>query len=243
MQIQTSHVAIPVPDGQMECYLAHPDGAGPFAPVLLYMDAPGIRPELERFAKRIAEQGYLCVLPDLYYREGRLRFDLSRGESEMRRMFAAGSTLTNEMIVRDTRGILEHLSNMSIAKPGTGVVGYCMSGQFVVTVAGRFPERIRAAASLYGVRIVTDQDDSPHRLIPRIAAELYLGFAEHDPWVDANVIPTLTKHLGASTVRHTIETYAGTEHGFCFPERPAYHPQASEAAWSAVFALFERNLQ
>jgi hypothetical protein len=33
MQIHTSRVAIAVPDGQMECFIAHPEGAGPFAPV------------------------------------------------------------------------------------------------------------------------------------------------------------------------------------------------------------------
>ncbi|MCP5178923.1 MAG: dienelactone hydrolase family protein [Pseudomonadales bacterium] len=240
--IKTFNVDIRTSDGAMDCHIAQPDGTGPFAPVILYMDVPGIRQELHDFAARIAREGYLCVLPDLYYRNGRVRFDLARGPEELQRMFAAGSALTNAMIVSDTRGILDWLSTQAQAKPGGGVIGYCMSGQFVVSVAGHFPDRIRAAASLYGVRIVTDQPDSPHLLIPRIAGELYLGFAEHDPYVEDHVIPALRSELQKHGVRHTIDIYPGTEHGFCFPQRPAYNEAAAEQAWTAVFEMYQRTL-
>lgn len=240
--MQTFNLDIATNDGAMDCYIAHPDGTGPFSPVILYMDVPGIRPELQRFAQRLAAAGYLCVLPDLYYREGRVRFDLAKGREEMKRMFAAGAKLTNAMIVRDTAGILDWLANSDLASERTGAVGYCMSGQFVVSVAGHFPERIKAGASLYGVRIVTDQPDSPHLLAANISAELYFGFAEHDPYVEDFVIPELRKALDAQSVRHTIETYSGTEHGFAFPERPAYDEQAAEQSWRRMFDLFERHL-
>ena len=55
-------------DGLMDCFAAHPGGDGPFPPVILYMDAPGIREELRDITRRIAGQGYFCLLPDLYYR-------------------------------------------------------------------------------------------------------------------------------------------------------------------------------
>ena len=58
-------------------------------------------------------------------------------------MFAVGSKLTNAMIVRDTRGLLDWLSHRSFATSPTGVIGYCMSGQFVVSVGGSCPDRIK----------------------------------------------------------------------------------------------------
>ena len=64
-------------DGAMDVFMVHPDGDGPFPVVVLYMDAPGIREELCDFTRRIAAEGYFAVLPDLYYRRGRIRFDLS----------------------------------------------------------------------------------------------------------------------------------------------------------------------
>jgi hypothetical protein len=73
---------------------------------------------------------------------------------------------------------------------GIGCIGYCMSGRYVTTVAARFPNRFAASASLYGVGIVTDAEDSPHLLIDRIKGEMYFGFAETDEHVPANVVPS-----------------------------------------------------
>ena len=66
-------LSIETPDGSMETFIAHPDGAGPFPVVVLYMDAPGIREELYDFVRRIAAQGYYAMVPDLYYSRGRIR--------------------------------------------------------------------------------------------------------------------------------------------------------------------------
>lgn len=48
-----------------------------------------------------------------------------------------------------------------------------MSGQFITTVAARYAHRIAAAASLYGLKIVTDLPDSPHLLVDQIKGELF----------------------------------------------------------------------
>ena len=153
--MQTFNTDVTTADGAMDCFVAHPDGAGPFTPIILYMDVPGIREELRDFARRLAADGFLCVLPDLYYREGKVRFDLSKGESELKKMFAVGSQLTNAMIMRDTQGILDYLDAQENAGAATGIVGYCMSGQFVISAAGTYPDRIRATAALYGTRLQT----------------------------------------------------------------------------------------
>ena len=130
---------VPTPDGDMDCFIAHPDGDGPYAAVILYMDVPGIREELRNFARRIAGEGYLCVLPNLYYRHGKISFDLTKGEEEFKRMFAMGSGLSNAMINSDTGGMLEWLDANPLVSGKTGSIGYCMSGQFVISTAGTCP--------------------------------------------------------------------------------------------------------
>jgi carboxymethylenebutenolidase len=237
------HVDIITPDGQLECFAVHPEGDGPFPAVILYMDVPGIREELRDFCRRIAGQGYFCLLPDLYYRQGRLRFDLAKGAEELKRMFAAGRSLTLSGVMDDTRGMLDYLGANDQVEGPVGVIGYCMSGQYVVAAAGHFPDRITAAASLYGVLIVTNKPDSPHLLSDRISGELYLGFAEHDPYVEDFVIPELTKALDANKVAYTLEVHPGTEHGFCFPLRPSYARDAAEKVWTIVFDMFARRLK
>ena len=57
------------------------------------------------------------------------------------------------------------------------------------------------------------------------------------------MIPELGKALEANGVPHTIETHPGTEHGFCFPERPGYVEDAAESVWRTVFGLYERRLK
>jgi len=236
-------VGIKTDAGTMETFTVAP-GDGAYPPVILYMDAPGIREELYDFARRIAGQGYFVLLPDMYYRRGRERFDLSKGDEELKRMFDAMSSLNNALVMDDTKGMLAYLKNHPSAKPGPrGCLGYCMSGQYVVSAAGTFPDDFAATASLYGVGIVTEEADSPHLLAPKIKSELYLGFAETDRWVPENVIPTLKKALDDNHVSYKLDIWPGTEHGFCFPQRPAYAEEAAEKVWTLVFDMYERRLK
>ena len=233
---------VKTPDGMMDCFICYPEDQT-LPAVILYMDIPGIREELRDMCRHIAEQGYVAILPDLYYRDGRVRFDLSKGEGELKKMFAMGSKLTNEMVIRDTEGLVDYCKSSNFISDKIGCVGYCMSGQFVIAAAGSFPNDIKAAASLYGVRIVTDKPNSPHLLADKIDAELYLGFAEHDSYVEDFIIPDLTAALDANHVTYTLETHVGTEHGFCFKQRPTYDEVAAEKVWDRLFDLYKRTLK
>src|SRR5580693_10779082 len=62
---------IPTKDGAIETFVCHPERGGPYPPVLLLMDAPGIREELYDMARRLGTVGYYVLLPNLYYRAGR----------------------------------------------------------------------------------------------------------------------------------------------------------------------------
>ena len=57
-------------DGAMETFVCRPD-RGAHLPVLLLMDAPGIREELYDMARRLSTVGYAVLMPNLYYRAGR----------------------------------------------------------------------------------------------------------------------------------------------------------------------------
>jgi carboxymethylenebutenolidase len=102
---------------------------------------------------------------------------------------------------------------------------------------------MRAAAALYGVDMVTDKPDSPHKLAAQIKGELYVGFAEHDPAVPPDVPPALAAALKAAGTRHRIETYEDAHHGFCFANRPDYNATAAERCWDTLFDFWARNLK
>ena len=230
--------------GRQPGYAACPEEPGAFPPIILHMDAPGFRDELKIQARRIAKHGYFCLVPDLYYRLGTLRFDIPRRNDAMSAVIrAAMQSLTNEAVAEDTRGMIAFLDGQDKAKPGPlGCVGHCMSGPFAMTVAAKF-SRMKAAAALYGVDMVTDRADSPHLLAGDIRGELYVGFAGHDPAVPASVPPALDAALKKAGTRYRMETYADAHHGFCFANRPDYHAPSAEKCWDTLFDLWARNLK
>jgi len=143
----------------------------------------------------------------------------------------------------DTRTMLDYLDGQTAASTtAVGSIGYCMSGRFITAAAGTFPDQFKANASLYGVGIVTDKEDSSHFLVKNIKGEMYFGFAETDGTVPAFVIPTLTAELEAHGTNYTLEIHPGTNHGFCFAEREVYNKAAAEKVWDVFFDMCKRNL-
>ena len=123
-----------------------------------------------------------------------------------------------------------------------GAVGYCMSGPFAITVAAAHAQKVKAAASIHGVRLAVDTEDSPHRQLPRVGAEIYVGCAEHDSYAPTEMIDEFEKAMVETGSRGRVEWFPGTEHGFAFAERPQYDKQASERHWERLHSLFRRNL-
>lgn len=117
-----SHVDIKTKDGVMPAFTAHPEEPGDYPAVVLYFDAPGVREELRNFIRRIAGQGYFAILPDLYYRLGKLSFNIAERTEAMSEMIhTARNTLTNASVMEDTKYILEFLDRNPNVKAGAKV--------------------------------------------------------------------------------------------------------------------------
>ena len=66
-------IDIPTASGRMETFTTRPEQAGPFHAVILFMDVWGVREVLFDLARRVATVGYYVLVPDFYYRQGRIR--------------------------------------------------------------------------------------------------------------------------------------------------------------------------
>jgi hypothetical protein len=147
------------------------------------------------------------------------------------------------MIMEDSDALIAFADADSAATNGPmGCVGYCMSGQYAINAAARHPDRVAAAASIYGVRLVTDDADSPHRMAAKAKGELYFACAEHDSWAPLEMVETLQAALKDDGVGAEVEIYPGVEHGFAFPQRAAYDKDAAERHWERLIALYRRRL-
>jgi carboxymethylenebutenolidase len=156
---------------------------------------------------------------------------------------AAMRHIDNERVNDDTAGMLAFLDGQAEAKADRiSCVGFCMSGRYAVAAAAKFGERFASAASLYGVGLVTEDDGSPHKLVSKVPAELYFGFAETDSAAPPQTIETLRDALEAAGAKHDIDIFPNSEHGYCFAAGRAYQPQAAEATWAKLFSLWKRTL-
>lgn len=245
---------VPTAAGAMETFITHPAGDGPFPAVIIYMDVWGVREELFDIARRIATVGYYCMVPDFYYRQGRVRNAFRNEKNQMISMEALDDgkkeivrvpmrQLTDAMVVDDTGALLEFIDRGEPVRPGAlGCVGYCMGGRHVFRVAGNFPSRFQASACLHGTRLVTDQSDSPHLTALRAAGEIYCGFAEKDPYAPMATVNTLAACMPGARARYQSELHRGAEHGYALPDRDIYDKQAAERDWELIFAMFHRQI-
>jgi len=236
-------IDIQTKDGKTTTFISHPERGGPFPVIIFYMDAPAIREELRDMARRLATSGYYVMLPNMYYRSGVMEIGPIPPDPdapERTRMFELMRSLDIPKVMEDTRGLLAYAATQSAANIGIiGTVGYCMSGRYAINAATHFPA-VKAAASIYGVSLATDQPDSPHLAAAKTKAELYFACAETDVYAPPEIIEKVQQGMKGS--KNEVEVYPGTHHGFAFPKRPVYHRDAAERHWERLLALYRRNL-
>lgn len=226
-------------DGACPTHVFRPSGSGPWPAVLIYMDAPAIRPAMIAVAERLADMGYLAVLPDLYYRTGPYTALTEMPEAERRALqqkFRAEAT--TERIMADTRAFLDWIKAQPDVKPGKiGTTGYCMGGFLSLTAAGTYPDEIEAAASFHGGRLATEEPDSPHKLAPKMKAHVYVAGATNDSAFPDDQKARLEKALTDAHVDHTVVTYPAS-HGWVFSDLPVYDKAQSERHFDAMQSFF-----
>lgn len=227
----------------MGTFAVRPDD-GPSPVVVFLMDAPGKRELLHGMARRLADNGYYVLLPNLYYRTTpAFELDFSSKKS-FERMVELMTALGNKAVARDVGALIAHARQDAAADADSvGLVGYCMSGPFAIWSAAEHRDVVKAAASLYGVRLHVDAPDSPHSRLDEIAGELYVGAAEHDDYVPLDMVDRFEVALQDAGTAGRVERYWGTHHGFAFDDRPAYDQRADERHWARLLDLFARTLR
>jgi carboxymethylenebutenolidase len=146
-------------------------------------------------------------------------------------------------VLDDGRALLDHATADPAAGDGkVGAVGFCMSGGLVISLARAMPEQVAAVASIHGAWLVTDSDDSPHRGLDSVAAEVYLGWADNDDTAPPEQVPIMEKALTEAGVRYQLDFITDAVHGYAPPGGPRYNREASELHWERVHSLFRRNL-
>src|SRR5271165_3549447 len=168
-------VTIRTRDGDCPSHVMIPAGGGPWPAVIFYMDAGGVRPVVLDMAQRLADAGYVVLLPDLFYRYG------PYGPFVPKEVFAGDvrailgplmAKTGNDKAADDTEALLAYLDTRNdVAGRKVGAVGFCMGGGMALAAAGTYPDRFAAVASFHGGNLATDAPTSPHLFAPKLKAE------------------------------------------------------------------------
>lgn len=238
-------ITIETGDGRAKAGLFAPAGNPKSPPgVVLYMDAFGPRPALDDMAGRLADAGYLVLVPDLFYRHGgygpydtHTAFANDKSRAEIMGMI---NSTTHAMTERDSAAFIETLRDAGAGRIGT--VGYCMGGGRALTAAAAYPDRVAAAASIHGGNLASDADDSPHRRAHTIAGRVYVANAGEDRSFPPEQSARLAEALRVAGIDHMIENYVGMAHGWAVPDHGVFNAAGAERHWKRLLEFFAETL-
>jgi carboxymethylenebutenolidase len=239
----------------MDCYLAAPTADRRYPLIILFMDVWGWRQELFAMARRVAANGYCCVVPDLFYRHGQLNFERRNAEGRtvsfdslplevQQHMQSFSRQVVRETIAEDVGAIFMAAASWPVASGPAGAIGFCLGGRAAFYTGQVFPEKIRAVASLHGTLLFTDDVSiSGHTQLDRMHGEVYCGFGALDghtpPIVRSNLQELFEK---SCQVGYKAVVHPGAKHGYAMPDRDVYDSVAAERDWVAIFEMFKRQL-
>ena len=241
-------VTIKTKDGECPTNVFTPAGAGKWPAVIFFMDGLGIRPTLFDMGQRLADAGYVVLLPDMFYRAGPYEPMVPK------ELFASGSireaiahlfgSIDARRAAQDAEAFLAYLDTRSdVAGTKVGTTGYCMGGAMSLTTAATYPGRIAAAASYHGGNLATDDEMSPHLLAAKIKARVYVAGADNDDSYPPEMEQRLDKALSEAGVDHRCETYPGALHGWTMADFPIYDEPAAERHWTTLLDLYAGTLK
>jgi carboxymethylenebutenolidase len=239
-------ITIAASNGDCPAHVFTPRDGKAAPAIVFFMDAGGIRPAVLAMGRRLADAGYVVLLPDLFYRYG------SYGPFDPTEVFKGDfrailgplmATTGNAVAAKDADAFLAHLDGRAdVAGSKVGAVGFCMGGGMAVASAGTRPDRFAAVASFHAGNLATEAADSPHAFVPNMRAEVYLAAAQDDPSYPPDMARRFERALQEAGIDFQSKTYPAA-HGWMKPDFPVYDEAAAERGWAEMTRFFDRVLK
>ncbi len=226
-------IRIATADGRgFRAYLAAPlAGSGPG--IVLLHTAFGLDRHMRDKARLYAEEGYVVICPDLYWRIAP-GLDLSQTEADRQRMLALRQKFDSTVALADVATTVAMLRARGECTGRIGAIGFGLGGGLACRAAAE--GGIDCAIAYYGVGI-----DAALALAPRIVCPMALHFAENDDYVPLSTAARAGQAFaGRPDIR--IHTYPGASHGFARLDGGDYHKPAAGLAHSRSVALLRRAI-
>ncbi|WP_205315549.1 dienelactone hydrolase family protein [Nonomuraea lactucae] len=234
----SQHLASNGDSRRLTGHLARPAGPGPWPGVVVLHEAFGVDDVMLRQTGRLAEAGYLALMPDLFTDGGPRRCLIPT----MRAMLSGrGRAFDDVAAARD------ELAGHPDCTGRIGVIGFCMGGSFALLAAGR---GLFDAASVNYARLPRDLDGAVAGACPVVA-----GYGGRDRTLKGAAV-RLEAALDRAGVVHDVKEYPEAGHSFLNDAENAPpplrtisriagvgpHPESAADAWRRIEAFFQRHL-
>lgn len=224
-------IAIKAADaGQFNAYVAKPAKAsGPG--LLVIQEIFGVNQHIRDICDRYAEEGYVAIAPDLFWRQ-EPNVELGQSEEDWKRAFGFYQGFNVEKGMADIAQTLQALRALPECKGKVGVIGYCLGGFLSYMTACR--TNVDVAVCYYGVGIEKALNEAKS-----IKCPVLLHFAEKDQYVPPAAVQQIRDHFsGRADI--DIQVYLGVDHGFNRPTGVHYDKPAAGMAYSRSLAALRK---
>ena len=231
--MKTQNIRVKLRDGEMGAYLAIPDKT-PAGAIIAIMEIWGVNDTMRAHAHEFAEAGFICLVPDLFWRQ-EPGVELSdHNPDDVKKAFDLYYDFDYDLAVRDMEDTWHFLEKLPECNGKVGAVGYCLGGKLCYLMCCRTD--IDCAVAYYGTYI-------EHRI--REAKNLHRPFVLHmamkDRWVQAEVNDLLERRLSPNPLV-TIHKYPGADHAFARHGGKTYSKPEADRALALTVEFFKQHL-
>ena len=232
--MKTQNITVKLRDGEMGAYLAIPDKT-PVGAIIAIMEIWGVNDTMRRHAHEFAEAGFICLVPDLFWRQ-EPGVELSdRDPSHVGKAFDLYYDFDYDLGVRDMMDTRDYLRGLPESSGKVGAVGYCLGGKLCYLLCCR--SDIDCAVAYYGTYIEHNIREAPNLHRPFL-----LHMAMKDRWVQAEVNDLLERRLSPNPLV-AIHKYPEADHAFARKGGKPYRKEDAERALDLSVAFFRRHLR
>lgn len=237
MHIEQKEIMISTPDGEMPTFLAVTTENSPKPAIIVLMEAFGLTKHIKDVTIRIANEGYLAIAPDLYYRA---LPDNKFGYNEVPSAKAMMSSLDfNKTLSEDIKATIDYLrSRADVYSDLIGVTGFCFGGSMAFYTATKFSSEIAVAAPFYSVVL-----DEWLEAVRNITIPVYLFFGGADIFIPQERIQQIDSRFRELGKNYQLKVYENAEHGFFCHERSSYNALAAEDSWHELTEFLKKYLK
>ncbi|PND30425.1 carboxymethylenebutenolidase [Achromobacter sp. HZ01] len=231
--ITTRDVTVASHDGKsFGAYLAVPAcGHGPG--LVLCQEIFGVNDFMRRAAQLLAEEGYVVLVPDLFWRQ-QPGIQLTDGPADMPRAFELYQGFDVELGLRDIGSSVAALRDLPEQRGGVGVLGYCLGGKLAYLAACRLD--VDVAVGYYGVGIEQSLDEAAG-----LRGRLVLHIAEQDGYCPPPARQRILEALGGKPGVE-LYVYPGVDHAFARTGGEHYDKPSALMAHQRSMAALQRAI-